>query len=117
MAKSNRKPEPIPLCPLAGFSPCHRQHCALWDDDWKLCSLNYGSVYSSVRAAACDAAVEVAREYVGERERGALSAFGHFPTAVGKQDTSYPPLTGHLDAALSLRPPLNGKALGEADEA
>ena len=70
MAKSNRKPEPIPLCPLAGFSPCHRQHCALWDDDWKLCSLNYGSLYSSVRAAACDAAVEVAREYVGERERG-----------------------------------------------
>ena len=74
MAKSNRKPEPIPLCPLAGFSPCHRQHCALWDDDWKLCSLNYGSVYSSVRAAACDAAVEVVREYVGEREQGALSA-------------------------------------------
>ena len=88
MAKSNRKPEPIPLCPLAGFSPCHRQHCALWDDDWKLCSLNYGSVYSSVRAAACDAAVEVVREYVGERERGALSAFGHFPTAVGKQENS-----------------------------
>ena len=106
MAKSNRKPEPIPLCPLAGFSPCHRQHCALWDDDWKLCSLNYGSVYSSVRAAACDAAVEVVREYVGERERGAtssdLAALGHLPLTSGNARVSRA---------------RDGKAFGEADGA
>ena len=94
MAKSNRKPEPIPLCPLAGFSPCHRQHCAPWDDDWKLCSLNYGSVYSSVRAAACDAAVEVVKEYVGDR-KGATS--------------SEPPAAAHL--------PLKGKARGTTSSA
>ena len=76
------------LCPLAGFAECRGEQCMIWDDDWKLCSLNYGSLYSSARAAACDAAVEVAREYVGERERGALSAFGHFPTAVGKLENS-----------------------------
>jgi hypothetical protein len=35
----------------------------LWDDDWTLCSLNYGSLYSSARAAATDAAVEIIKHY------------------------------------------------------
>ena len=62
--KNERKPEPrAPLCPLAGFRECRQGQCALWDDNWTLCSLNYGSLYSSVRAAATDAAVEVIGHY------------------------------------------------------
>lgn len=47
------------LCPLAGFAQCRGERCALWDDHWALCSLSSGSRYSGIRAAACDAAVEV----------------------------------------------------------
>lgn len=66
---NERKAEPrAPLCPLAGFRECRRDQCALWDDDWTLCSLNYGSLYSSVRAAASDAAVEIIKHY-GSRFR------------------------------------------------
>jgi len=58
------KPEPrAPLCPLAGFKACVNERCALWDDDWRLCSLNYGSLYSSARAAATDAAVGIVKHY------------------------------------------------------
>jgi len=51
------------LCPLAGFAECRGERCALWDDDWTLCGLNSGSRYSAVRAAVCDAVVEVMGEY------------------------------------------------------
>lgn len=47
------------LCPLAGFAQCRGERCALWDDHWALCSLSSGSRYSGIRAAACDAAVEI----------------------------------------------------------
>jgi hypothetical protein len=47
------------LCPLAGFAECRGEQCALWDDDWTVCSLSSGSRYSGIRAAVCDAAVEV----------------------------------------------------------
>ena len=47
------------LCPLAGFAECRGERCALWDDDWMLCSLSSGSRYSSIRTEVCDAAVEV----------------------------------------------------------
>ena len=70
------KRETRPLCPLAGFAECRGERCALWDDDWTLCSLNYGSVYSSVRAAVCDAAVEVIGEYRGEGDRETSSVTG-----------------------------------------
>lgn len=53
------KVEKRPLCPLAGFQECRGERCMLWDDDWRVCSLNSGSLYSTARAAACDAAVEV----------------------------------------------------------
>ncbi len=61
------------LCPLAGFAECRGERCALWDDDWTLCGLSSGSRYSSVRAAVCDAAVEVMGEYRGEGDRGTSS--------------------------------------------
>ena len=48
-----------PLCPLAGFQECRGPQCMIWDDDWRVCSLNNGSLYSTVRAAVCDAAVEI----------------------------------------------------------
>ena len=51
------------LCPLAGFAECRGERCALWDDDWTVCGLSSGSRYSGVRAAVCDAAVEVMGEY------------------------------------------------------
>lgn len=74
---NKRKAEPrAPLCPLAGFRECRRRQCALWDDDWTLCSLNYGSLYSSIRVAVCDAAVEVIGEYRGEGDRGTSSVTG-----------------------------------------
>lgn len=53
------KRETRSLCPLAGFAECRGEWCALWDDDWMLCSLSSGSRYSSIRTAVCDAAVEV----------------------------------------------------------
>ncbi len=53
------KREARPLCPLAGFAECRGERCMIWDDDWGVCSLNNGSLYSMVRAAVCDAAVEV----------------------------------------------------------
>lgn len=63
------------LCPLAGFAPCRKAKCAWWDDDWLLCSVHYGSVYSSIRSATVDAAVEVAKEYAtGEARRFPISA-------------------------------------------
>ena len=62
--KNERKVDRLPpLCPLAGFRECRQGRCALWDDDWTLCSLNYGSLYSSARAAATDAAVEIIKHY------------------------------------------------------
>ena len=54
------KVEKRPLCPLAGFAECRGERCMIWDDDWRVCSLNNGSLYSMVRAAVCDAAVEIA---------------------------------------------------------
>ncbi len=64
------KVEKRPLCPLAGFAECRAEQCMLWDDDWRVCSLHNGSLYSMVRAAATDAAVEVIGEYRGEGDRG-----------------------------------------------
>ena len=60
------KVERRPLCPLAGFAECRGERCMIWDDDWQICSLNNGSLYSMVRAAVCDAAVEIG-EAKGER--------------------------------------------------
>ena len=57
------KVEKRPLCPLAGFAECRGERCMIWDDDWQVCSLNHGSLYSMVRAAATDAAVEVIGHY------------------------------------------------------
>ena len=57
------KRETRSLCPLAGFAECRGERCALWDDDWVLCSLSSGSRYSGIRTAVCDAAVEVMGEY------------------------------------------------------
>ena len=57
------KRETRSLCPLAGFAECRGERCALWDDDWALCSLSSGSRYSGIQAAVCDAAVEVMGEY------------------------------------------------------
>lgn len=57
------KVERRPLCPLAGFQECRGERCMIWNDDWRLCSLNYGSLYSSARAAATDAAVEIVKHY------------------------------------------------------
>lgn len=51
--------------------------CALWDDDWMLCSLSSGSRYSGIRTAVCDAAVEVIGEYGGERPQS--------PSATGRE--------------------------------
>jgi len=51
------------LCPLAGFAECRGERCALWDDDWTVCGLSSRSRYSGMRAAVCDAAVEVMGEY------------------------------------------------------
>lgn len=53
------KVERRPLCPLAGFQECRGERCMIWDDDWRVCSLNNESLYSMVRAAVCDAAVEI----------------------------------------------------------
>ena len=53
------KVERRPLCPLAGFAECRGDRCMIWDDDCRVCSLNNGSLYSMVRAAVCDAAVEI----------------------------------------------------------
>ena len=52
-----------PLCPLTGFQECQGERCMLWDDDWQICSLNHGSLYSTARAAATDAAVEIIKHY------------------------------------------------------
>ena len=60
------KVEKRPLCPLAGFQECRGERCMIWDDDWRVCSLNNGSLYSMVRTAVCDAAVEVIGHY-GDR--------------------------------------------------
>ena len=57
------KVEKRPLCPLAGFQECLGERCMLWDDDWRVCSLNSGSLYSTARAAVTDAAVEVIGQY------------------------------------------------------
>ena len=58
------KAEPrTPLCPFAGFKPCHGEQCSMWDEDWRICSLNNGSLYSNIRAAVCDAEVEVIKSY------------------------------------------------------
>ena len=61
------KREARPLCPLAGFAECRGERCALWDDDWTLCSLSSGSQYSGIHAAVCDAAVEVMKS-MGEND-------------------------------------------------
>lgn len=61
--RQNDKKRPARLCPLNGFKPCVMDACMLWDDDWMICGLNPGSMYSSVRSAVCDAAVEVATHY------------------------------------------------------
>lgn len=63
MTMKQPKVEKRPLCPLAGFQECRGERCMLWDDDWRVCSLNSGSLYSTVRAAATDAAVEVIGHY------------------------------------------------------
>lgn len=55
------KVEKRPLCPLAGFQECRGERCMIWDDDWRVCSLNNGSLYSTIRAAVCDAAVEIGK--------------------------------------------------------
>ena len=70
------KREARSLCPLAGFAECRGERCALWDDDWTLCSLSSGSRYSSIRTAVCDAAVEVMGEYRREGDRGTSSVTG-----------------------------------------
>lgn len=71
------KRETRPLCPLAWFAECRGERCALWDDDWALCSLSSGSRYSGIRTAVCDAAVEVMGEYGGERPQS--------PSATGRE--------------------------------
>lgn len=64
-AKTKRRP----VCPLAGFGlSCIEERCALWDDHWALCSLSSGSRYSGIRAAVCDAAVEIVKHYGGRFE-------------------------------------------------
>ena len=55
------KGEKQPLCPLAGFAECRGERCMIWDDDWRVCSLNNGSLDSMVRSAVCDAAVEIGK--------------------------------------------------------
>ena len=65
--KNECKLEPCrSLCPLAGFAECRGESCMLWDDNWQVCSLSSGSLYSGVRVAVCDAAVEVIGHY-GDR--------------------------------------------------
>ena len=64
--RNEPRPDLRPLCPFAGFKPCRGGDCMVWDDDWKLCGMNPGSMYSTVRCAVCDAAVEVIGEY-GDR--------------------------------------------------
>ncbi len=29
-----------PLCPLRNFNPCHREKCAWWAEENKMCSLH-----------------------------------------------------------------------------
>lgn len=77
------KREARELCPLAGFAECRGERCALWDDHWALCSLSSGSRYSGIRAAACDAAVEVMGVY--EKSADARGA-GH-TSSVGFADS------------------------------
>ncbi len=60
------KVEKRTLCPLAGFAECRGDQCALWNDDWRECSLSCVSLYSGIRSAMCDAAVEVIGHY-GDR--------------------------------------------------
>ena len=71
--------EKRPLCPLAGFAECRAEQCMLWDDDWRVCSLNNGSLYSMVRAAACDAAVEIAGAGVLPQSPSAIAPSGRKP--------------------------------------
>jgi len=66
------------LCPLAGFAECRGERCALWDDDWTVCGLSSGSRYSGVRAAVCDAAVDVMKS-MGENDL-IRPAFGEPPS-------------------------------------
>lgn len=58
------KVEKRSLCPLAGFQECRGERCMLWNDNWRVCSMNGGILlYSTVKAAATDAAVEVIGHY------------------------------------------------------
>ncbi len=66
------KVERRPLCPLAGFAECRGERCMIWDDDWRVCSLNNGSLYSMVRAAVCDAAVEIMTSDTGVAASGTV---------------------------------------------
>lgn len=68
------------LCPLAGFAECRGERCALWDDDWTVCALGSRSRYSSIRAAMCDAAVEVMGECRREGNDLFRPAFGGPPS-------------------------------------
>ena len=66
MTMKQPKVEKRTLCPLAGFQECRGEQCMIWDDNWQICSLHSGSLYSGVRAAVCDAGVEVIGHY-GDR--------------------------------------------------
>ena len=82
------KHEARTLCPLAGFAECRGERCALWDDYWTLCSLNSGSWYSGIRAAVCDAAMEVMGEYekIGDGRGAAYTS-----SDPGEAGATFPP--------------------------
>ena len=61
---AEEKDAPVQLCPFGRASQgCTRERCALWDDDYKACSMSSRSLYNILRDAVTDAAVDVVKAY------------------------------------------------------
>ena len=50
------------LCPMSR-QECLRHDCAIFDDETDLCAMDPAGMYTRIREAATDAAVEVIRAY------------------------------------------------------
>ena len=61
MQNTIKRTRPL-LCPMTRLE-CMKDDCALYDEERRLCGLDALSLYSSIREAATDAAVEVIRAY------------------------------------------------------
>ena len=69
MPTTTKKTNRVMLCPMSR-QECLRHDCAIYNDETDLCGMDPAGLYTMMREAVTDAAVEVIRAYGKEDARG-----------------------------------------------